>query len=393
MSDAATLTVINNPDLKAAVEGLKVADAKLFASRLFPDPRLTWSIDDPMSHMIGLVSAYSIMPSFDIQALILHRSSIAGANASRQQSILSVEWQAWQLVQKARDLFIQGSFFDEKLVLLERNKALFQQDYEREKRALAAGDVTSPAVSAELVALTDADRDLRVLRRLAAENRIALAAVMGIRPEIKFQYGDFDQRLPPKVENASFLLTSLPERRPDLLALHAGYESQEAAVRRAILAQFPSFSLGVTRSRDNTNVNAIGVGVTMTLPVYNRNRGEIAIQKTTRAQLRAEYQARIDQTISDVRKLQSDIGLLKQEISALEWSVQELRSAVERARRGFETGDFPALNFVTMQASLNAKELELLDRRQAVWQAANNLAILLADGPAELAPPWKGLGQ
>jgi outer membrane protein TolC len=387
MWDAATLAVINNPDLKAAVNSVKVADAKLYAAHLIPDPQLTWSIDAPLEHMAGLVSAYGIVPSYDIQALILHRSEVRGAEASRRQSAFSVEWQAWQLAQKARDLFIQGKFLEEKLVLLERNVALFRQDYDREKKALASGDVTFAAVSADLVALADADRDLRAARRQAAANQIALAAVMGVRPEIAFRLGDLSP-LPPNVTNVDALLASLPHRRPDLLALRAGYESQEATVRRAILAQFPSISIGVNRSRDNTDVNAIGPGVTMNLPIFNRNRGQIATERATRDQLRAEYQARVDQSISDVRAIQTEISLLKQEIPSLEWSVGELRSAVAHARHGFETGDFPALNFVSMQTSLNAKELELLDRRQMIWQAANNMAVLLADGPRELAPPW-----
>ena len=159
MLDAASLAVLNNPDLKAAVRSVKVADAKLYAAHLIPDPQLTWSIDAPLENMAGLVSAYGIMPSYDIQALILHRSEVKGAQASRRQTALSVEWQAWQLSQKARDLFIQVKFLEERLVLLERNVALFRQDYDREKKALASGNVTFAAVSADLVALTDADRD------------------------------------------------------------------------------------------------------------------------------------------------------------------------------------------------------------------------------------------
>jgi cobalt-zinc-cadmium efflux system outer membrane protein len=388
LSDAAYLTVVNNPDLKAAVDGLRVANAKLYDSHLFPDPQLTWSIDFPLEHMAGIVAAYGIVPSYDIQALVLHRATILGAEASRRQAILSIQWQAWQLAQKARDLFIQGRFFSDKLLVLQRETILIRQDYEREKRALASGDVTSAAVSADLVALTDADRDLRPLRRQIAANHIARAAVMGVRPVISFRLAPLDKSLPPNVDDVNLLLASLPQRRPDLLALRAGYDGQEAAVRRAILAQFPSLSLGINRARDNTSVNSIGPAITMTLPLFNRNRGQIATEEATREQLRGDYQARIDQSISDVRALQSEIALLRQEIPSLEWAIKELRGNVERARHGFETGDFPALSFVSMQTSLYAKELELLDRRQAIWQSVNNIATLLGDGPPELAAPW-----
>jgi len=45
-------------------------------------------------------------------------------------------------------------------------------------------------------------------------------------------------------------LATLPARRPDLLALKAGYAAQDANVRKAILAQFPLNNLAASYAKD-----------------------------------------------------------------------------------------------------------------------------------------------
>ena len=48
--------------------------------------------------------------------------------------------------------------------------------------------------------------------------------------------------------------TTLGGRRPDLLALALGYESQEKKVRQTIIEQFPALSIGTAFSRDTSDV-------------------------------------------------------------------------------------------------------------------------------------------
>jgi len=73
----------------------------------------------------------------------------------------------------------------------------------------------------------------------------------------------------------------LAQRRPDLLALQAGYRSQEARVRAAILGQFASITLGITRARDTGSVSTNGFTIGLTLPLFSGNRGEIKIERAT----------------------------------------------------------------------------------------------------------------
>ncbi|WP_447411797.1 TolC family protein, partial [Clostridium perfringens] len=75
--------------------------------------------------------------------------------------------------------------------------------------------------------------------------------------------------------------------RTDLAALRQGYSAQEAAVRLAIIQQFPTLDLTVNANRDSAGNVLTGPAVAFTLPLWNRNRGNIAIERTTREALKA----------------------------------------------------------------------------------------------------------
>lgn len=58
----------------------------------------------------------------------------------------------------------------------------------------------------------------------------------------------------------------MPQRRPDLLALREGYQSQEARPYKAVLGQFPALSIGVNYAVGTEQTHAVGWQATLTLP-------------------------------------------------------------------------------------------------------------------------------
>ena len=55
-----------------------------------------------------------------------------------------------------------------------------------------------------------------------------------------------------------------------------------------MLEQFPNLSLTLAHARDTSDNKTLGPAIGFTLPLWNRNRGGIAVAKATREQLRAE---------------------------------------------------------------------------------------------------------
>jgi outer membrane protein TolC len=169
------------------------------------------------------------------------------------------------------------------------------------------------------------------------------------------------------------LLETLPQRRPDLLALQAGYQSQEAKVRAAILSQFPSFSIGITRARDTGSVYTTGFNIGLNLPFFSGNRGAIAIERATRAQLRQAYQARIDEAAANVDKLIRLQGIVAAQQEQLNKYLPTLKNLVERGRSAYRKGDIDALTFLNMESTWIGKRLEQISLDQT--QRNNRIAL------------------
>jgi outer membrane protein TolC len=168
-------------------------------------------------------------------------------------------------------------------------------------------------------------------------------------------------------------LKTLPQRRPDLLALQAGYRSQEAKVRAAILSQFPTLGIGINRARDTSDVYTTGFTIGLTLPLFSGNRGGIAVQRATREQLRAEYQARLDQAAVDVDKLMRLQNLVAARQKQLADYLPTLEDLVSRGRQAYRRGDIDALTFLNMESTWINKRLEQIDLEQT--QRTNRIAL------------------
>ncbi len=372
-----------NPDLFAARARLPEEDARVFAAGLLPDPQLSLSLDDPLSNAAGLVNAYSVGLAYDLRALVLRGDTIRTAELTRLQVALDIEWQTWQTMQRARDLYIQLAFLDLKHDLLDREISVFRRDVSRLRAVVSSGDETVDVLGVSLVALSDAETQLQGVRsqRVVVHNQ--LAALIGLRPEAEFSIGGLPNLGTPSNGRIEELLVSLPERRPDLLALKAGYQSQNARKRGAILGQFPSLSVGLTRTRDTAALKTNGVSVALNLPLFDGNRGNIAIERATSDRLRAEYQTRLDASASEVLGLRREITVLNREIAQAQTTLREIDRIVRKGAGAYRSGDFPAQSYSALLVARLTRQLSIVDLRQQVWQATNGLVSVLGGSTAQ----------
>jgi outer membrane protein TolC len=378
MTEVATLAVINNPDLKAQRRKAEVARAQLFNARLLPDPQLSLTADHPTSGPPPLTNAYGVGLNYDLITLVTHGVDIDVAQAAAGQVDLNTLWQEWQVVQQARTLYVQVIEQARKLSLLRRAQTLYAQRYARSSKALRQGNLTVDVTGTDLTALLDADTKVSQMQRQLNKTYHDLNALLGLQPAMALDLSPLPE--PQRLPNTTLqrALADLPRRRPDLLALQAGYRSQEAKVHRAVLSQFPSLSVGVNQGRDTGDVYSLGLGITLNLPVLNANRGEIAIQRATRAQLAQEYQSRLDQTRNQIDLLQTQQALLLKQRALLRAKLPVLEGMVKEARRAYEAGNIGSLIYLNMANTLLNQQLEIVDLEQSLWQARIALDTLLA---------------
>src|SRR5579862_7554645 len=383
MERIATVAVLNSPTLRTARATFGVAQAQAFAAGLLPDPHFSYTAEHPYDHVnppdprYPEYNTYGLELDVDLLSLLTHSSVRASARGDLRNAQLQLLWQEWQTVAEARTLYVEQSIAGERRDFLAHARQIYALAAQHSQSAQAAGNATLEQTSADLAVLQDVSGRLGDAERSLLTAQQGLHALLGIDPSVTLPL----QPLPPprlpsraEVENG---VAALAQRRPDLLALQAGYGAEEQRVRTAILSQFPNVVIGFTKARDNSNVHSYGGLVNLNLPLFNRGRGQIAVERATREQLRADYQGRLDQATSDVWHLWNELQQLQTQLFSLEQQQPALRRSVDAAERAYRAAEFPAASYYTLVGSyLAAQELHAT-LLQNLWTDSVALATVL----------------
>ncbi|MDE2297125.1 MAG: TolC family protein [Burkholderiales bacterium] len=377
--EIATLAVANNPDLRAARASLGVSQAQAFAAGLLPDPQLSLSRDFPFSTAAGVTSAFNLGLGFDFSSLLTRPAAERAARSELQGARLSLLWQEWQVVGQARLLFSRALAADRGEALLRAQRALLAERDTQARRALARGDMTVDVAAGYRAALDDVDRQLSELERARDRGLEDLNALLGLRAGTRLKLVDDATAGGAPVDAAAVAarLRELPQRRPDLLALQAGYAAQDQRLRQAILAQFPALNLGLSRARDTAGLQTRGFTLGLTLPVFNRNRGNIAIESATRAKLRAEYQTRLDAAQTEIERILLGLPAQTARLEQVDAGLRFLEPAADAAQRAFKADAIDVLTYTNLQAAVLAKRQEAAALRQSIDEQDIALQTLL----------------
>ncbi|OZB59618.1 MAG: transporter [Lysobacterales bacterium 14-68-21] len=379
VTEVATLAVANDPDLRTQRDALGIARAQAFAAGLLPDPQFDASMDFPRHGGAGLTNAFGLGLSADVTALLLRSSRVAAARQQARQVNLDLLWAEWQTVAQARLLFDQVQALRAKQTALDAEQTALAPLDQRVQAALRAGNLTHDQASAGLNALSD-------VRQQLADNALALHQadsdlhhLLGLAPEAPLDLVGPAYDTMPTTKQIDAALAALPQRRPDLLALQAGYAAQEASLRGAIRAQFPAITLGANTARDTSAVYTNGVSLGITLPLFDRNRGNIAIETATREQLRDDYRSRLLAAHGDIRHLQADLATLDARLATLTDHARSLDAGRSAAEGAFARGDLDWPTYLSLRGNALAADLALIDLHQQRGTDAIALEALLGN--------------
>ncbi|MDA8255316.1 MAG: TolC family protein [Betaproteobacteria bacterium] len=368
MQTVATLAVLNDPSLQAARDRAGLAQAQAFAAGLLPDPRFSASRDIPQGQSGGATTtAYNLGLSLDLGRLITRGAAVSSARAHLRQVDLQILWQEWQTAAaaEAEDVALIGLRERDAVLGAERDAVI--ERLQRDRDAVAAGIQPRTTADADLVELQSLQQKLGDDARRHEARLAALDALLGLRPGTPLRLAGLPQFDPDAVRCAAAALDRLSAIRPDLMALQAGYESQEQKLREAVLSQFPSVGVDISRARDTSDVNTVGFGITLSLPILNGSRGAIAVQRATRQALYNDYRLRLRQSRAEAEKILADIDLLRRQQLALQAALPALGGAARATEDALRKGD------VTLPQA-QAQRLALLDQRLALQANVQQIA-------------------
>jgi outer membrane protein TolC len=369
----ATLAVLGNPDLKALRQSAGVTDAQVFAARLLPDPTLNLGVGnvlsgpDPLADLVGALG-------LDLNALRNRSVQIAQARAAAEQVRLDLAWSEWQTAGAARIQAVRALSFDRILALQTATQTNAQSLFRRTERAASRGDIAGDQLQTARASLADAEDKARTSENDLVTARLELARLLGLPPKTVLRLADLAATDVPLDSDRLFAVAR--SNRADIKALEAGYQSQEAALRKAVLDQFPTLNLTMTANRDPSGNVIVGPALDFTLPLWNRNRGGIAIEKATREALRSEYDARLFQARAEIAVAVSGIESARRQRDAARRDLPSVERFATASRAAALRGDIAASVAEAAEQALRDKQLFLAQGEQSISEQMIALELL-----------------
>jgi cobalt-zinc-cadmium efflux system outer membrane protein len=367
------IAVLENTDLKALRAKAGITTAQAFAARLLPDPTLNFSYDrlvtgpDSLDNLAGQV----------VQDIVLLRDRkviAAQGRAQVEQVRLDLAWAEWQTAGAARLQAVRVVALEQAVALGRASKLSAQSLLDASLRAALRGDLPGDPVQANRLAALDAADKLRTNEAALGAARAELVRLLGLLPGTVLRLVDAPLAVPPL--DAARLFEIARTRRDDLHALQAGYAAQEAGVRKAVLDQFPTLGLGLAATRDTGSNKLLGAAVNFTLPLWNRNRGGIAIAEATRASLKADYEARLFQTRSDIALAVNGIAIAQGSVTELTAQLPALERYAAGSAKASARGDLARATATLAEQTLRDRQAALVAARQAVSEQMIALELL-----------------
>lgn len=385
VADVTALALADNPDLVAARAKRGVAKAQVKQAGILPNPQVSGAFL-PLLAGAGSVPAWSLGLSQNIRALLTYRPVQRGAQDSARQVAADVVWQEWQVAGKARQLAAGLMLAQASRPSLAAALELLRARCARLDAALAAGNVTLATAAPDRAATDSARTALDTLDQKILTMHHQLAALLGLVPDAPLPLAPTPDLPPFDPAAIAAMVPGLADRRPDLLALRLGYAAADEQVRAAILAQFPDLVLGGGVNSDNARVINGGPNVQLGLPLFDRNQGNVAIARATRAQLHAEYAARLAAATGEVAALLGEYRQLEAQLATARRTLPAAQDAARHAEAAFGRNLLDERSFVDLLTARLAREQDIMTLEQQLLDRRIAIQTLVGDGLPAIPP-------
>ena len=294
VNEAVTEALQSNPEIRAAVRRLSLAQAKTLTARSLDDPMLMvrdW--DTPLRKPWDLNQAqmmFSVQQTFLSKEKRDVRSKVAGDD---------VEAAASDLESIRQEVAAE---------LLDRQNALLKEALSVTLVQYTTGKVPQADVLRAQMALTRLDEQLIELDEERDSVRAGLNSLLGRRPEEELEIAG-DYAAPGALPSIEELERLAIEHRPELAGLRtqiAKSKDQGQATRLAMKPDFTAALGYMLMPAGSASRNAYMAEVTVNLPWLNRDRhdGESKQADAATAVTQAELEARTSAVFLEVRQAQ-----------------------------------------------------------------------------------------
>jgi outer membrane protein TolC len=377
IDDIGLLAVLNDPELRSEQGQVDVAQASLLQASLLPNPSASVSYT-PILGGTDVAPAWSASLSQDIKAILTYHTHKKSVRFQAQQVNANLLWQEWQVAQKAKLLALDLYYGQQSLDLSRRELDLLDQEVAAVQKATQAGNLDLTALAPLLTAKAAAEQAVASLGLTQLQNWQALDALLGLEPQVRFAISP--PALPALPLDLTPLLATLPDRRPDLVALQLGYSSADEDLRTAIIGQFPAFVLGGQWGQDTSNVRSAGPAATFDLPIFDRNQGQVAQTRATRLQLHEEYQSRLDDAFGSAKGLDAQIARLTEDVRNASSAAAAAEKMSQAAQKAYAQGNMDQRSLADFETTALERRVEAFALERSLGETQITLTVELGLG-------------
>ncbi|MHB9071923.1 MAG: TolC family protein [Desulfobaccales bacterium] len=363
-----------HPDLDVAWARWQVAEAGKITAGQHPNP----SISVPPGFIANPGGSnpwlYGVSLDIPIETAGKRGYRLARAGHLAEAAYLDIATAAWKVRSRLRTALLDLYLSRESASLLKWQVAAQEELTKILAARFAQGEIPRPELTQAQISLDQVRLLWQEIQRQTAENRVRLAAALGLPVsairQVEISYA-FLKRLPPTPLPPEVRRQALLSR-PDILAALSSYEAAQSALQLEIAKQYPDLHLGPGYKFDDAK-DKWTFGISLTIPVLNQNQGLIAEAKARREEAAARFSALQAGVIEELdRSLAGYLETLRKLKTAETLEAAE-KTQEQAAQHRLQVGESDRLAVLSAQLILNKVAL---DRLQAFYQAQQALGLL-----------------
>ncbi|AKU12774.1 RND efflux system, outer membrane lipoprotein, NodT family [Azoarcus sp. CIB] len=292
------------------------------------------------------------------------------------------------LVAEVADAWLRLAADRERQTLANNTLATRQKSYELTKRSFDVGATSAVDLRQAQTLLEGARADAARYTSLVAQDRNALALVVGAEVPV----GLLPQGLTDSITSVAELPAGVPSevltRRPDILQTERQLGAANASIGAARAAFFPRITLTAAAGTASSTLDGLfeaGSGTwsfvpQISLPIFEAGRltANLEATKVQREIVVAQYEKAIQSAFREVADALADRATLAEQLDARRKLVEATEASFKLSEARYKAGIDSYFGLLDAQRSLYVAELDLIAVRQS--DAANRIALYKALG-------------
>lgn len=328
--EAANVAVIANPTLRTIRDQRGLAMAQVIQAGILPNPQFGLNADWPsFGATAGTVTGNAETLNWDVSKLNPRGAKIRSATAAADAVDLEIAWQEWLVAQAARQAVFDLLAVRQQIAKLQEAEQVLQAKLKLVEKAEKEGNLTLVDLTAARSASATIRTNVLAAMQTERQQRLLLNRILGLPPGDSVNLQDKISLPSGGSPPAEADLYPLLDDRLDLVSLRRGYESQDQAFRAAVAAQVPTTNLSVARARDTGNVGTWGAGIAIDVPLFDRNQGNVTLERAKRNQLYDQYVQSVFDGRSDIALALAKLRVVEEQIDATQKAVASLDQLVK----------------------------------------------------------------